>query len=82
MSMMRNRGTGFAQRGQLDGVILWMPPVSKMHKGGPLMAFVRASRHCNSRVFAFRHLLAVAVAGIRAEGEVETGKEYGIFQAH
>lgn len=53
-----------------------------MHKSGPLMAFVQASRHCNSRVFAFRYPLAVAVAGIRAEGEVETGKEYGIFQAH
>ena len=26
---MRNRGTGFAQRGQLDGVILWMSPVVK-----------------------------------------------------
>ena len=54
----------------------------KMHKGGPLMAFVRAFRRCNSRVFAVRHLLAVAVAGITARGAVETGEEYGIFQAH
>jgi hypothetical protein len=46
------------------------------------MAFVRASRRCNSKVFAFRHLLAVAAAGIRTGGEVETGEEYGIFQAH
>jgi hypothetical protein len=41
-----------------------------MHEGCPLMAFVRTSRHGNSRVFAFRHLIAVAMAGIRAEGEV------------
>lgn len=53
-----------------------------MHEGGPAMAFVRASRRCNSKVFAFRHLLAVAAAGIRTGGEVETGEEYGIFQAH
>ena len=53
-----------------------------MHNGGPATAFVRASHRCNSRVFAFRHPLALAVAGIRAGGAVETGEEYGIFQAH
>jgi len=82
MSVMRNDGRGVAGRGRLDDVILWTPLVVKCMRavrrwrlsGPPAAVIVKCSRSAI--------LLAVAAAGIRTGGEVETGEEYGIFQAH